>query len=52
MEESGAPALKADRCTSEVHQPTILSDCNPFGVAGATRTDRGERSGAALDKLE
>ena len=52
MEDSGASARKGDRCTRDVREPTALSDCNPFGVAGATWTDRGERSGAAPDKLE
>ena len=52
MEDSNASAREGDRSTRDVHDPTTLLDCNPFGVAGATRTDRGERSSAAPDKLE
>ena len=52
MEDSGASAREGDRSTRDVREPTILSDCNPFGVAGATGTGRGERSSAAPDKLE
>ena len=52
MEEGVASAREGDRCTRDVREPTTLSDCNPFGVAGATRTDRGENSGFTPDKLE
>ena len=52
MEEGVASAREGDRFTRDVREPTILSDCKPFGVAGATRTDRGERSGAARDNIE
>lgn len=52
MKDTGAPARQGDRFTRDVHESAILSDCNPVGIAGATRSDRGERSSAAPDKLE
>ena len=52
MDEGVASAREGDRFTRDVHEPTILSDCKSFGVAGATRTDRGENSGFTPDKLE